>query len=97
MGDKSLEVWHKATRQRYNETYQFYTEFFNVEEYIAYTDGESSRPAPNVLKIVTYFQNFHLYYSFVLILRRYNTSFKILESNEVKSLVLAANRKQGTI
>jgi len=45
------------------------------------------------------------YYSFVLSLLFSedtlacitNTSFKIVESNEVKSLVLAANRKQGTI
>jgi len=67
----------------------------------------------NVLEIDTYnsfriFQNFHLAiillrlaYYLKIILRRYtcirNTSFKIVESNEVKSLVLAANRKQGTI
>ena len=40
------------------------------------------------------------YYSKIMF-RRYtcirNVSFKIVESNEVKSLVLAANCKQGTI
>ena len=69
----------------------------------------SDRPAPNVLEIVTYYILLELspiillylaYYS-KIILRRYtcirNTSFKIVESNEVKSLVLAANHKQGTI
>ena len=62
------------------------------------------RPAPNVLEIVTYMYysvrilRIFTYYSFVLskiILRRYtcirNTIFKTVESNEVKSLVLAAN------
>ena len=69
----------------------------------------SFRPAPNVFEIVTYYYFPELspiillclaYYS-KIILRRYtcirNTSFKIVESNEVKSLVLAAKCKQGMI
>ena len=42
-----------------------------------------------------------LAYNSKIILRRYtcsrNTSFKMVESNEVKSLVLAANFEKGTI
>jgi len=49
----------------------------------------------------TYYILLCLAYYSKIILRRYtcirNTSFKIVESCEVKSLVLAANRKQGTI
>ena len=63
------------------------------------------RPAPIMLEILPIIllrisQNF-TYYSFLLSLlfQNYirNTSFKIVESNEVKSLVLAANCKQDTI
>ena len=73
----------------------------------------SSRPVPIMLEnlliiLLRISQNFLLlaillclaYYSQV-ILRRYtgirSTSFKIAESNEVKSLALAANFKQGMI
>ena len=63
---------------------------------------------PIILRLLRISQNFLLlaillclaYYSQV-ILRRYtgirSTSIKIAESNEVKSFVLAANCKQGTI
>ena len=68
----------------------------------------ASKPAPFMLEnlpiiLLRISQNLS-YYSFVLslvILRRYtgirSISFKIAESNKVKSLALAANFKQGMI
>ena len=61
---------------------------------------DTGRPASIMLKNLPIILLCLAYYSQV-ILRRYtdirSTSFKIAESNEVKSLAQAANFKQGTI